>query len=148
MYVKVTNGKAEKYSLSQLRKDNPQVSFPDSFPQSVLDEYNVYPFIPQQQPSCDLATESIVEGTPIKQGNDWIQTWNVVRASNDEIAYRKSIQEESIRDQRNQKLQETDWRFRSDMNPSQEWKDYCQALRDITKQAGFPWNVSWPIEPK
>lgn len=40
------------------------------------------------------------------------------------------------------------WRFRTDMNPSQEWKDYCQALRDIIAQAGFPWNIQWPEQPK
>ena len=33
---------------------------------------------------------------------------------------------------RNQLLAETDWRFRSDLTPSQEWIDYCQELRDIT----------------
>ena len=36
-----------------------------------------------------------------------------------------------LREERNQKLQETDWRFRSDLTPSQEWIDYCQALRDL-----------------
>ena len=36
-----------------------------------------------------------------------------------------------LREERNQKLQETDWRFRSDLTPTQEWIDYCQALRDL-----------------
>ncbi len=36
-----------------------------------------------------------------------------------------------LRQERNQKLQETDWRFRSDLTPSQEWIDYSQALRDL-----------------
>jgi hypothetical protein len=52
-----------------------------------------------------------------------------------------------VRAERNAKLSVTDWRFRSDMNPSQAWKDYCQALRDITAQAGFPWDVQWPDMP-
>jgi hypothetical protein len=42
---------------------------------------------------------------------------------------------------------ETDWRFRSDLSPSQEWIDYCQALRDIPQQEGFPFDVQWPISP-
>jgi len=57
-------------------------------------------------------------------------------------------QAESVRAQRNRLLAETDWRFRSDLTPSQEWKDYCQALRDITSQAGFPWEVTWPTQPE
>ena len=30
----------------------------------------------------------------------------------------------------------------------QEWQDYRQALRDITKQAGYPLDVIWPEQPK
>jgi hypothetical protein len=54
----------------------------------------------------------------------------------------------SIRTDRNKRLAETDWRFRTDMTPSQEWVDYCQALRDITAQAGFPLEVQWPTQPE
>jgi hypothetical protein len=33
------------------------------------------------------------------------------------------------------------------MTPSQAWKDYCQALRDVPTQEGFPWTVTWPDAP-
>ena len=36
-----------------------------------------------------------------------------------------------LRQERNRKIALTDWRFRSDLSPSQEWKDYCVALRDL-----------------
>jgi hypothetical protein len=52
-----------------------------------------------------------------------------------------------VRAERDAKLSETDWRFRSDMTPSQAWKDYCQALRDVPTQAGFPWSIEWPDAP-
>jgi hypothetical protein len=54
---------------------------------------------------------------------------------------------DKVRTKRNALLSETDWRFRSDLTPSQEWKDYCQALRDITAQEGFPWTITWPDVP-
>jgi hypothetical protein len=57
---------------------------------------------------------------------------------------RKAVE---VRAERDTKLSETDWRFRSDMTPSQEWKDYCQALRDVPSQAGFPWTIEWPVAP-
>ena len=41
-----------------------------------------------------------------------------------------------LREERNRRIALTDWRFRSDLSPSQEWKDYCKALRD------FPANYS------
>lgn len=35
----------------------------------------------------------------------------------------------------------------SDRSMSKEMRDYRQALRDITDQAGFPDNIVWPIAP-
>ena len=59
-----------------------------------------------------------------------------------------------LRIQRDQLLQETDWRFRSDLTPSQEWIDYCQALRDLPANSepqldenGNLTNVNWPVPP-
>ena len=36
-----------------------------------------------------------------------------------------------LREERNRRIALTDWRFRADLSPSQEWKDYCVALRDL-----------------
>ena len=71
-------------------------------------------------------------------------------AAQNEAAYKAikdAEQAKSVRQARDQKLAETDWRFRSDMTPSQEWKDYCQALRDLPAQSGFPWTVVYPTQP-
>ncbi len=62
-------------------------------------------------------------------------------------AQKDAEQAKNVRATRDQKLADTDWRFRSDMTPSQEWIDYCQALRDVPSQEGFPWNITWPVEP-
>jgi len=75
---------------------------------------------------------------------------NVTTAAENEAAYKAAKdaeQAKSVRASRDAKLSETDWRFRSDMTPSQEWKDYCQALRDVPSQAGFPWTIEWPTQP-
>lgn len=75
---------------------------------------------------------------------------NVTTAAQNEAAYKAAKdaeQAKSVRASRDTKLAETDWRFRSDMTPSQEWKDYCQALRDVPSQAGFPWTIEWPEQP-
>ena len=71
-------------------------------------------------------------------------------AAEQEVAYKASKdaeQAKSVRATRDTKLSETDWRFRSDMTPSQAWKDYCQALRDVPTQSGFPWTITWPDAP-
>ena len=60
-----------------------------------------------------------------------------------------------LRIERNQKLAETDWRFRVDLSPSQAWIDYCQALRDLPATVepqldsqGNLTNVVWPEVPE
>ena len=66
-----------------------------------------------------------------------------------------------LREERNRRIALTDWRFRSDLSPSQEWKDYCVALRDlpanysptidIITEDGYPivkeQPTPWPEEP-
>jgi hypothetical protein len=77
-------------------------------------------------------------------------TGNVTSAADNETAYKAqkdTEQAKSVRTTRDTKLAETDWRFRSDMTPSQGWKDYCQALRDVPTQEGFPWTIVWPTQP-
>ena len=52
----------------------------------------------------------------------------------------------SIRDERDSLISQTDWRASSDLTLSDEWKNYRQALRDITTQSD-PYNITWPTPP-
>ena len=56
-----------------------------------------------------------------------------------------STQERSTR---NSLLKETDLWGLSDYPASQAQIDYRQALRDITGQADFPLDVTWPTKPE
>jgi len=56
-----------------------------------------------------------------------------------------------VRSRRDGLLQETDWivikSYERGQNIPAEWELYRQALRDITEQAGFPYEVTWPTKP-
>lgn len=57
-------------------------------------------------------------------------------------------QANEVRADRNRRLADTDWTQLADAPVNQaEWATYRQALRDVPEQAGFPWDVIWPIEP-
>ena len=87
---------------------------------------------------------------PVFSDSPATETEPAKTAAEHEAAYKASKDAEqatSVRASRASKLAETDWRFRSDLSPSQEWKTYCQALRDVSAQAGFPWSVEWPEAP-
>lgn len=53
----------------------------------------------------------------------------------------------TIRSTRDALLNETDWMALIDTGLPDDWKAYRQALRDVTDQAGFPENVTWPTKP-
>jgi len=52
-----------------------------------------------------------------------------------------------VRAERNARLAKSDWRASQDVTMSNAWRDYRQALRDVTAQAGFPNNIIWPSQP-
>ena len=71
-------------------------------------------------------------------------------AAEQEAAYKASKdaeQAKSVRASRDSKLAETDWRYRRDQTTTPEWDAYCQALRDVPSQEGFPWTITWPATP-
>lgn len=72
-------------------------------------------------------------------------------AAEQEAAYRAQKDAEqagSVRDQRTQKLKDSDWTQVADAPVDQAaWATYRQALRDVPSQAGFPWEVQWPVAP-
>ena len=63
-------------------------------------------------------------------------------------AQKDTEQAASVRTSRTEKLKDCDWTQISDSTADKAaWATYRQALRDITKQAGFPWAVEWPVQP-
>lgn len=63
-------------------------------------------------------------------------------------AMKDAEQAKSVRGDRNRRLSECDWTQLADAPVDKAaWATYRQALRDITAQAGFPWNVQWPAQP-
>lgn len=68
-----------------------------------------------------------------------------------ETAYKAMKDEEqakSVRQQRNEKLKESDWTQLADAPVDKAaWATYRQALRDVSAQADFPWTIEWPTQP-
>ena len=69
-----------------------------------------------------------------------------------ETAYKASKdaeQAKNVRATRDAKLAETDWTQVADSPVDKAvWATYRQALRDVTTQSGFPWTITWPVEPQ
>lgn len=63
-------------------------------------------------------------------------------------AQKDAEQAKNMREQRNQKLKDSDWSQVADAPVDKAvWATYRQALRDVPTQAGFPWDINWPVAP-
>jgi len=148
-YVKVKiDGSVDKfpYSLGQLVSDNPGTSFPEQIPDVTAASFNVFPVAATPSPDYDYTKN--LSSTATLNNDVWTQTWISTPATPQEIASRTADKKESVRIQRNRRLADCDWTQLPDAPVDRAtWATYRQALRDVTAQPGFPWSVTWPVEP-
>lgn len=103
MHIKLTNGVPEKYTIGQLRRNNPQVSFPKSIPDATLAEYDVYPLKTTERPA-DTSAQKVVEGVPVLIDGVWTQVWDIVDKTPEETAEYLSRLQDQIASQTQQRL--------------------------------------------
>ena len=150
MYVLAPNQTAKTfpYSIGALRRDNPNTSFPANPTEQTLAQWNVFPVIDKPAPACNPATQNCNQINPTLVAGKWEMTWAVTPATPEQIAERTSDKETEVRQQRNQLLNACDWTQLPDAPVLRaSWATYRQQLRDVTAQAGFPWEVQWPVQP-
>lgn len=139
---------AYAYGYNNLREDYPATSFPASMTDEELARWDVVPVAQVDRPYNNDHTKTVTEGWPTKVGDTWTQTWIVEDASAELVAERTAERAQSVRSERNAMIASCDWTQLPDAPVDQKvWAEYRQALRDIPEQFGFPWDVSWPIQP-
>ena len=148
-YVKIQGGQTTyPYSIGQLRKDNPNTSFPKSIPESVLESYGVYSVVAVEAPTYNVNTQRIEQNAqPTKIDDAWLLEWTVSDLTTQELELRAIAKATETRTLRDRLLAATDWTANSDVTMSDEMRTYRQALRDVPSQAGFPHDVAWPDKP-
>jgi len=143
MYAKITNGVVEQfpYTLGNLRRDNPNTSFPKEIPSETLAAYGVVKVTITPMPAIDGRTHTQTRSVQLIDGV-WTQVWTAEQLGEQEAG-------SNIRADRNSRLAQSDWTQGKDIPEatSTAWAAYRQALRDIPTQAGFPYNLTWPQEP-
>ena len=156
MYVKIVNNAVEvfPYSIKQLIKDNPNVSFPSSISDELLESYGVFPVVNDAPPTYDERTQHLTNsGSPVLRNGTWTMTSTAVQKSAESIA---SFDENVLYGatlHRDSSLIQSDWTQMNDSPLANEvktaWATYRQALRDLTEHENWP-NLAdddWPVEP-
>lgn len=98
MYILAPNQIAEiyPYSIGQLRRDNPQTSFPRNPSETLLAQYNVFSVVLTPQPEINPMAQRIEEATPVLFEGDWLQVWSVIDLTPEEIAQRLQERREAM----------------------------------------------------
>ena len=150
MYVLAPNQTVETfpYSIGDLRRDNPNTSFPRNPSVELLADWNVFPVVDRPVPMHDTATKTITQTEPTLENGEWVINWEVSDLSQEEITARSEQASASVRANRDALLTSCDWTQLPDSSADKEaWANYRQQLRDLPEQAGFPYEISWPEQP-
>ena len=129
------------YTIHQLKLDNPNTNFPKNITSELLASYGVYQVEPGTEPAVASNQDFDVAGIELIDGT-WTYTYKTILKDSSAIS-------ENVRQHRDIKLHECDWTQNRDivLSNDSDWVIYRQELRDITTQAGFPFDVTWPTEP-
>jgi hypothetical protein len=156
MYVKIKNGQVVQYpyGYAELQADNPYTNF------NGLELYQAFQgteannsgetlevVVDEATPSYDEHTQKLITASgPVLENGQWVIKFQVVNKTADELAEQDARQAEAVRQDRNARLAASDWTQLADAPVDDlAWATYRQALRDVPNQAGFPWNVVWPV---
>lgn len=129
MHIRIQNGQAEKYSVEQLRRDNPGISFARIIPEQRLAEFGVYPLHESDIPDFDSSTHKVVEATPVNVDGTWTQAWDVVELSADELAARAQEVEQSRRLAYQREADPLYFKWQRGEATQQEWLDKIAEIK-------------------
>ena len=156
-YVKTHDGQVQAfpYTIGDLRKDNPNTSFPRRIADDILASYGVFEVQVDTAPAVDEKNYRAVRAdTPTYVNDAWRLEWSVVEKTAEEKQQYYDGAASRVRGKRDNLLSQSDWRVikaqETGTPMSQAWVDYRQALRDITSHANFPWldDADWPVKPE
>ena len=144
MYIKLNNGVPELYSLAQLRRDNPNTSFPSVVSDELLEQHGVYKLNVLTAPSHDSRTHSIQPSALYQVNGKWQMHYTAEPLP-------MAIAVKNVKAERDRLLATTDWVViraqETQTELPQSWAAYRQQLRALPEQPNFPYNIVWPSKP-
>ena len=84
MWVKVSEGAAQRITITDLRLAEPDWSFAEAPSAESLAEFDIYPLAAVEPPEAGFG-QCIEEGAPELVDGEWRQTWNVTDIPAEEI---------------------------------------------------------------
>jgi hypothetical protein len=153
-YVQARNGVFERHVLdtAPTRWDENNYCFARRLDPERAAMLGVHKLKIVSPPHFNPATEKRVEKDAVLVNGVWTQVYAVEPLTEEEAADRYNEWASRVRAERDRLLAATDWWVSKaaeiDEAITADKHLYRQALRDITTQPGFPFNVTWPEKPE
>jgi len=125
----------------------PNTSLPQQLTEALINSLGGEVVFEGQQAQPTRYQTAFADGVEQVAGK-WYTKYSVADMDEEAIAALDAKQAESVREDRNKRLAETDWTQLTDAPADTEaWATYRNNLRNVTEQSGFPWEVTWPNKP-
>jgi hypothetical protein len=157
MFAKIEDGKVIKfpYTFGDLRKDNPNVSFPKTISKAAMDHFGMVAVSVGERPVVGPCQKPKLDEVPTFVDGEWVAGYTAVdmfSTKAEEVAYIAKLDEQAAienRSKRNTLLAETDYMALSDVVMSDEMVAYRSALRGVSAHANWPnlKDADWPVKP-
>jgi len=146
MQIRIRETSAVMYE-GEFRALHPNTSMPQQLSEELLNNFGADVVLEGPQASPTRYQTAFADGVEQLDGK-WYTKYSVAEMDADAIAAKNTEQAKAMREQRGEKLKDSDWTQVADAPVDKAvWATYRQALRDITAQSGFPWSVTWPDAP-
>lgn len=148
--LKLTDGVPSKYSESRLKRDNPNVSFPNPLNDWVLADFDCYTYTIDSKPDYNPTLQNLSPVFELK-ADGWVQGWTVVDIDEDSAKDRLKYQITSDRWNKEQGgVEWLDsnfdlWRIATDNNSQQKMTSVLAMLNADPSATGYS---NWKMEKK
>jgi len=131
----------------EFRQLNPNTSFPQQISADTLNDFGADVVLEGPQASPTRYQTAYRDGVEQIDGK-WYTKYAVADMDDKAKTAKDAEQAKAVRTTRGEKLKDSDWTQVADAPVDKAvWATYRQALRDVTAQSGFPWEVTWPTQP-
>jgi len=132
---------------AEFRALHPNTSMPQQLSEELLNEFGADVVLEGPQASPTRYQTAYANGVEQLDGK-WYTKYSVAEMDADAITAKDTEQAKAMREQRGEKLKDSDWTQVADAPVDKAaWATYRTALRNVPAQAGFPWTVTWPETP-
>ena len=160
----------EVKTQGEIRRSMPNTSLPRVWTADICEFLGIDPVLAAPAPAASGEYKVVSRNGVVQDANgNWVEAYVerdmfsdytteegvTVTKAEQEQAYTARKNEEAataVRAERDKLIASCDWMaikaFEGGTTVSAEWATYRQALRDVSAQAGFPNDITWPTQPE